>query len=60
MTTPITDKNVNVTFEYDAINVLTFYDDITELHYKLVEMWKVPIGQVNAMIHLQKIMLNIG
>lgn len=53
LTEPITDKNVTVTFEYDAINVLKFYNDITELHYKIIgEGWKVPIEQTNTRIHL--------
>lgn len=53
LTTPITDQKVNLTFEYDAINVLTFYNDITELHYKIIgEGWKVPIEQSNTRIHL--------
>ncbi|MDI6881307.1 MAG: DUF2207 domain-containing protein [Methanothermobacter tenebrarum] len=55
LTKPITDQRVNVTFEYDAINVLRFYNDITELHYKIIgEGWKVPIGQVNTRIHLPR------
>jgi uncharacterized membrane protein len=53
MTTPITDKDVDVTIEYDFIHVIKFYNDIAELHYKLIgEDWEVDIGQVNANIHL--------
>ena len=52
-TTPIVDKDVDVTLEYDLLHVLRFYNDITELQYKLVgEGWEVPIGQVNANIHV--------
>ncbi len=54
MTAPISDRDVDVTIEYDFIHVLKFYNDITELHYKLVgERWEVDIGQVNANIHLK-------
>jgi uncharacterized membrane protein len=53
MTTPITDKNVNVTIKYDLSPVIKFYNDVAELQYKLVgESWQEQIGQVNANIHL--------
>lgn len=52
-TTPISDKDVDVTLEYDLLHVLRFYNDITELQYKLVgEGWEVPIGQLNANVHV--------
>jgi uncharacterized membrane protein len=53
MTTPITDKNVNVTIQYDLSPAIKFYNDVAELQYKLVgENWQEEIGQVNANIHL--------
>lgn len=52
-TTPISSKDVNVTLEYDLLHVLHFYNDIVELQYKIVgEGWSVPIGQLNAKIHV--------
>lgn len=52
-TSPISNKDVDVTIEYDLIHVLRFYNDIVELQYKLVgEGWAVPIGQLNAKIHV--------
>jgi uncharacterized membrane protein len=53
MTTPITDRDVDVIIEYDFIHTLKFYNDVVELHYKLIgELWEVDIGKVNANIHL--------
>ncbi|HTX61390.1 MAG TPA: DUF2207 domain-containing protein, partial [Methanobacterium sp.] len=53
-TTPVTDKEVDITLEYDMTHVIKFYNDVAELQYKLVgEQWSVDIGQVNANIHLQ-------
>ena len=52
-TTPISNKDVDVTLEYDLGHVLRFYNDIVELQYKLVgEGWDVPIEQLNAKIHV--------
>lgn len=52
-TTPITDKNVNVTIQYKLSPAIKFYNDVAELQYKLVgEGWQEEIGQVNANIHL--------
>jgi uncharacterized membrane protein len=54
MTTPITDKDVDVTIEYDFTHIIKFYNDIAELQYKLVgEQWEVDVGQINANIHLK-------
>jgi len=54
MTTPITDRDVDVVIEYDFVHVIKFYNDIAELHYKLIgEWWEVDIGQINAYIHLK-------
>lgn len=51
---PITDKDVEVTFEYDFIHAIKFYNDIAELQYKLVgEGWSVDIGQLNAIVHFK-------
>jgi uncharacterized membrane protein len=52
-TTPITDKDVQVTIEYDFVQVIKIYNDIAELQYKLVgESWEVPIQKVTANIHV--------
>lgn len=54
MTTPITDRDVDVTLEYDFTQIVKFYNDIAELQYKLVgEQWEEDIGRVNANIHLK-------
>lgn len=53
-TTPITDKDVNITYNYDFLNIVKFYNDTAELQYKLVgQGWPVNIGGVNATIHLK-------
>ncbi len=52
-TIPITNKDVNVTIEYNFLHGIKFYNDIAELQYKLVgENWAVNIGQVVTNIHL--------
>ncbi len=52
-TTPITNRNVNVTVEYDFLHGIKYYNDIAELQYQLVgTSWAVDIGQVVANIHL--------
>ncbi len=54
MTTPITDRDVDVVIEYDLTHIVKFYNDIAELHYKLIgEQWEADIGQLNANIHLK-------
>lgn len=51
--TPITNRNVNVTIEYDFLHGIKSYNDIAELQYQLVgTSWAVDIGQVVANIHL--------
>jgi uncharacterized membrane protein len=53
-TTPISNRDVDVTLEYDFLHMVNFYNDTAELHYKLVgETWQVPIGKVNANVHLK-------
>jgi uncharacterized membrane protein len=53
-TKPISDRDVDVTFEYDFLHAIKFYNDIAELQYKLVgEGWSVNIGQANAVIHFK-------
>lgn len=52
-TSPITSRNVEVTIEYDFINVIKIYNDIGELQYKLWgEEWEVDVNKINANIHL--------
>lgn len=53
-TIPITDRDVDVFIEYDFINVITIYNDIAELHYKLWgEKWEVDVDQLNSNIHVK-------
>ena len=52
-TTPVTDREVNVTYEYDFINVVNIYNDGATLHYTLWgDEWDVGLGSLNAYIHL--------
>ena len=52
-TKPVTDKKVNVTYEYDFINVVKLYNDGATLHYTLWgDGWDVDLGKLNAYIHL--------
>jgi len=54
MTIPISNKDIDVTYEYDFIHLVKFYDDIAELQYKLWgEDWDVPVGQVNGIIRIK-------
>jgi len=51
-TTPITSRDVEVIIEYDFINVITIYNDVAELQYKMWgEDWEVDVGEVNTKIH---------
>ncbi len=53
-TTPITSRDVEVIIEYDFINVITIYNDVAELQYKMWgEEWEVDVGEVNTRIHFQ-------
>lgn len=53
-TTPISNRDVDVTLEYDFTHIIKFYNDTAELQYKLVgEDWSVDIGKVNANVHLK-------
>lgn len=53
-TTPIHDTDIDVTYNYDMLHVVKFYNDIAELQYKLWgEEWYVPVGHVNAIVHLK-------
>ena len=53
-TTPITDKDVTVTIEYDFLHGIKFYNDVAELQYELVgPQWDKDIEAVNANIHLK-------
>jgi uncharacterized membrane protein len=50
---PITDRDVDVIIEYDFINVITIYNDIAELQYKVWgEYWDVEVGQLTTNVHL--------
>lgn len=52
-TTPITNRDVNVTLEYNFLHVVKFYNDVAELQYQLVgTQWTQDIGKVNANIHV--------
>lgn len=53
-TIPITDRNVNVTIEYDFLHAIKIYNDIADLQYKLWDKgWQVPVGQLTANIYLK-------
>ncbi len=46
-TRPITDRDVEVVITYDFINLITIYNDVGELHYKMWgEDWEVEVGEV--------------
>lgn len=54
MTTPISNKDVDIYYEYTFLHVVKFYSDVAELQYKLWgEEWSVPVGQVNAVVHVK-------
>jgi uncharacterized membrane protein len=53
-TTPIHDTDIDITYNYDMLHVVKFYNDVAELQYKLWgEEWNVPVSHVNAIIHLK-------
>lgn len=53
-TIPITDKDVDVTIEYDFLHGIKFYNDVAELQYELIgTQWDKDIESVNANIHLK-------
>ncbi len=50
----ISNKDVNVTLEYDLLNVIRFYNDTTELQYKMAENpWREDIGKFNINVHFK-------
>ncbi|MGZ7095717.1 MAG: DUF2207 domain-containing protein [Methanobacterium sp.] len=54
MTQPISDRNVDVTIEYDFLHGIRFYNDIVDLQYKLVGPgWAVDIGKVDSVVHFK-------
>jgi uncharacterized membrane protein len=53
-TTPITNKDVVVTIEYDMVNVIKIYNDIAELQFKVWgEDWDVDVGELTTNVHLK-------
>lgn len=53
-TSPISDTKVDVTIEYDFLNVLKSYDDVMVLSYKLWgENWEVKVGELETYIHFK-------
>jgi len=53
-TTPITNKDVVVTIEYDMVNVIKIYNDIAELQFKVWgEDWDVDVGELSTNVHLK-------
>ncbi|MCK9152119.1 DUF2207 domain-containing protein [Methanobacterium alcaliphilum] len=53
-TTPITNRDVVVTIEYDFINVIKIYNDIAELQFKVWgEEWEVDVGELTTNVHLK-------
>ena len=54
MTQPISNKDIDVNYEYTFLHVVKFYNDIAELQYKIWgEEWGVPVGRVNAVVHVK-------
>jgi len=52
-TRPISNTHVNVTYEYDFINIVNLYKDGATLHYTLWGPgWDVSLYDLNASIHL--------
>ncbi|WP_054835008.1 DUF2207 domain-containing protein [Methanobrevibacter arboriphilus] len=52
-TIPITNKNVEVTYEYDFLNVINLYNDGATLHYTLWGSgWDFNLGKLNTYVHL--------
>ena len=52
-TIPITNRNVDVTIQYNFLHGINVYNDVGELQYKLVgESWAVAVGKVIANIHV--------
>ena len=52
-TKPITDENVTIFIDYDFKNVVNLNDENGNLVYNLWgDQWKIPIGELNAAIHL--------
>jgi len=50
----ISDKDVNVTLEYDLLNVVRFYNDTAELRYKMTKnTWREDIGKFNVNVHFK-------
>jgi uncharacterized membrane protein len=52
-TIPITNRNVDVTIQYNFLHGINVYNDVGELQYKLVgQSWAVAVGKVVANIHV--------
>lgn len=52
-TIPISGRNVDISIEYDFLNVVKFYNDLAQLHYDIMdEGLAAGVGQVNTRIHL--------
>jgi len=52
-TSPVTDTEVDVTYEYDFLNVIKLYNDGATLQYNLWgDEWDKNLGTLNAYIHL--------
>ncbi|WP_297898548.1 DUF2207 domain-containing protein [Methanobrevibacter sp.] len=52
-TDPITSQNVDITYEYDFLNVINLYNDGATLQYTLWGSgWDFDLGKLNTYIHL--------
>ena len=52
-TIPISGRDVDVSIEYDLLNLVKFYNDLAQLHYDVVDGGLADdVGQINARIHL--------
>ena len=53
-TIPVTDKDVDVTIEYDFLHGIKIYNDVADLQYKLWGTgWQVPVNQLTANVYLK-------
>lgn len=52
-TEPSTNKDIEVTYEYDFINVIKLYNDVATLQYNLWgDEWSVDLGRLNTYVYL--------
>ena len=53
-TNPISNRDVDVIYNYDFLGAVKFYNDVAELQYKLWgDGWGLPVGKLDATVHLK-------